>query len=168
MTVAEFIAEKKLQSRIHSACERLLTDATILPRVEAVPIRKSRALRRLGSYVERDGKPREIRLQFAQEEESLVDTFLHELAHCFDHLANQSGKSYRLAHGSGWKAWAEALGIEPVRCGESRQLRSLAESRLKVVAVCERCGFELHRLRRLPRRRRYLHIQCGGRFKVIS
>ena len=106
-----------------------------------------------------------IRLQFAQEDGMLVETFLHELAHCLDHLTNQSGRPYRRAHGTGWRRWAEALQIAPERCGESEALQKLHASRLKVVAVCKRCGFELRRVRRLPRRRRYSHVECGGVFR---
>jgi len=167
MKVIDFITEKKLQSRVEIASVRQNADPAILSLVFGLPLRKSRAVRRLGSYVARSGVPIEIRLQFSQEEELLIETFLHELAHCLDHLSNQAGQPYRKAHGPGWRNWAVALGIEPSRCGESRVLRDLVESRLKVVAVCIDCGYELRRLRKLPRRRRYIHPQCGGRLKPV-
>ena len=166
MNVEKLSAKLNLEARIESALA--VNGKSALPdRVATLPVRRSHALKRLGSYVAHGDNPVEIRLQFVVEEEVLVDTFLHELAHCLDHLFNQPGKRYRSAHGHGWKRWAEALGIDPVRCGESTTLKRLHAERVKVVAVCKRCGFELKRLKRLPRNRRYLHPECGGRLVPV-
>lgn len=165
MTVGGFSSAHGLDDRISDALARRGCGRELLGRIADVPVLRSHAVRRLGSYVTRGGEPVAIRLQFAQEEERLVETFLHELAHLFDHLTHQPGKLYRRAHGDGWRRWALALQIAPVLCGDSEALRQLHVSRLKVVAVCKRCGYELRRLRRLPRRRRYSHVGCGGTFR---
>ena len=166
MNVAQLVCKLNLQSRVESALAA--NGKSGLPaRAAALPVHRSHALKRLGSYVARGEEPVAIRLQFAVEEEVLIDTFLHELAHCLDHLLNQPGKRYRSSHGRGWKRWAESFGIDPVRCGESATLKRLHAERLKVVAVCKRCGFELKRLKRLPRNRRYLHPKCGGRLVPV-
>lgn len=167
MDVSRFSTEYGLGARIEAAQDECGCDQAVLTRIYNLPVRKSHAVRRLGSYVARGGEPVEIRLQFALEEPKLVETFLHELAHCLDHLTNQKGKPYRRAHGPGWRRWASALGIVPERCGESEALQQLHAQRLKVVAVCKKCGFELQRIKRLPRKRKYSHTDCGGTFKMI-
>ena len=167
MDVSRFSIEYGLCSRIETARAECGCDQAVLQQIYNLPVRKSHAVRRLGSYVARGGEPIEIRLQFALEETKLVETFLHELAHCLDHLTNQNGKPYRRAHGPGWQRWASALGILPERCGESEALRQLHAQRLRVVAICKKCGFELQRLKRLPRNRKYSHTDCGGTFKMI-
>lgn len=134
----------------------------LLLRLGSIPIQRSRAVRRLGSYVSRAGSPVCIRLQFAQEDELLVETFLHEVAHACDHLSRKRWGTYRQAHGSSWRAWALELGIAPQVKGRSEKLDRLYHERLKVVAVCTRCGFELRRLRRLNRQHSYTHTACGG------
>ena len=167
MNITEFAAEKGLQQRIETALNLRCLEHSLLDRISSLPIKKSHAVRRLGSYVARRGEPVEIRLQFALEEHLLIETFLHELAHCLDHLTNQAGQPYRRAHGKGWQEWAVALGIVPSRCGVSAALNEIHEKRLKVVAVCKKCGFELKRLKRLARNRKYIHPECGGRLKLV-
>lgn len=139
----------------------------LLERLAALPVRTSRATRRLGSYVSRGGEPVCIRLQFAQEPDNLTQTFLHELAHACDHLCHQPGRQYRRAHGANWQAWAKAFGISAETCGSSDALKQLHRQRLKLVAICQSCGAEFHRLRRLNRRRHYVHNGCGGRLQKL-
>ncbi|MDT8420672.1 MAG: hypothetical protein RQ754_09585 [Desulfuromonadales bacterium] len=139
----------------------------LLETVAALPVRRSSAVRSLGSYVSRAGQPVCIRLQFAVEPETLRETFLHELAHLCDHLTNQPGKRYRKAHGSGWISWARRLGLDGRVRGRSEVLSELCQQRLKTVAVCRTCGAELRRLRRPSRRYQYLHRHCGGVFEPL-
>ncbi|MDA3904103.1 MAG: hypothetical protein PF441_11730, partial [Desulfuromusa sp.] len=107
-------------------------------------------------------------LQFAQEPGNLQHTFLHEVAHACDHLSRKHGhQPYRRAHGSSWKVWAKALGISTQCCGESEAVRALHQQRLKLVAVCQKCGIEFHRVRRLNRNRTYTHNQCGGKIQRL-
>lgn len=165
VTVSELACTLRVWDALQLAVERVLpgSEATkLLSRIAAIPVRPSHAVRRLGSYVSRGGQPVCIRLQFAQERQNLRDTFLHELAHLCDHLTHQSGLKYRNAHGDGWALWAREFGIEPNVRGESAALEQLYQTRLRTVAVCDRCGAELRRLQRLRRDRRYVHTRCGG------
>lgn len=165
MTVKSLAQRLQLWESIQAAVTETLTlraGRKLLWRLGEIPIQRSRALRRLGSYVSRSGHPICIRLQFAQEEALLADTFLHEVAHACDHLSRKRWGAYRQAHGPSWQAWALALGIQPQARGRSEELERLYQERLKVVAVCSRCGFELRRLRRLNRRHSYVHKTCGG------
>lgn len=169
MTVKSLAQKLEVWERIQAAVERQVSPRAgrkLLPRLEGIPVRRSRALRRLGSYVSCSGSPVCIRLQFAQEEELLVETFLHEVAHACDHLSRKRWRIYRQAHGPSWRAWALALGIEPQVRGRSEELERLYRERLKVVAVCSRCGYELRRLRRLNRQHSYVHKKCGGALRL--
>ncbi|MCK4621504.1 MAG: SprT-like domain-containing protein [Desulfuromonadales bacterium] len=170
MTVKSFATEQNLWGRIEDAVKQRLEEKVVdalLQRLAGVPIKSSRASRTLGAYVFKTGEPVCIRLQFAQSIESLQQTFLHEVAHVCDHLSYQPKKIQRRDHGSDWQIWAVALGIPPVRCGESAELAQLHRTRLKPVAVCQKCGFVLRRIRRLNRRGDYIHSPCGGRLKTL-
>ena len=170
MTVIELAHELNLWRQITTAVNTALPAAEsgkLLRRLAELPIRSSRAARSLGAYVSRAGQPVCIRLQFAQEPVNLRETFLHELAHLCDHLCHQSDKPYRRAHGPNWQSWARRLGAMPQRCGNSDALEKLYRQRLKLVAVCQHCGTEFRRTRRLNRRRKYYHHNCGGRLRPV-
>ena len=139
----------------------------LLDRLTQLPVKGSRATRTLGSYVSRDGIPVCIRLQFAQEPDNLRQTLLHEIAHFCDQQSRPVGQQYRQSHGLSWQYWAKVLGTAPTRCGSSENLRRLYQQRVKLIAVCQRCGAQLHRARRLNRRRNYLHLNCGGRLQLF-
>lgn len=169
-TVETLCRRLQLLDRLHAGLAASVPEATrqsLLDRLLPLPVRPSHALRSLGSYVARAGQPLCIRLQFAQSPDQLQETLLHELAHACDHLTNQPGQRYRRAHGPGWQAWAKTLGIDPRRSGHCPELERLHRQRLKVVAICQRCGAEIRRTRRLPARRRYLHPECGGRIVAL-
>ena len=171
MTVSSLAEEFGLWTLVTAVIgDRLApSEATVLiERLTHLPVKRSHAVQRLGCYVARGGEAQSIRLQFAQEPEQLQQTFLHELAHACDHLTHQNGRPYRQAHGAGWQQWMEAFGLPAERVGRSVALSTLREQRLKVVAVCRSCGFEIKRLRRFDRRKRYLHIECGGRLVPVK
>jgi len=170
MTVKQLALRDELWPQISAAIEGALPEPAarkLLCQIAELPIQPSRATRTLGAYVSKAGRPVCIRLQFAQESDSLRNTFLHELAHLCDHLCNQSGQRYRRAHGPDWQQWAKLLGTEPKRCGRSAALETLYQQRLKLVAVCQQCGSEFHRTRRLNSRRNYVHSKCGGRLRPV-
>ncbi len=170
MTVISLAKQLDLDQVIGYAARSMLSFADaelLLQRLAALPVKRSHALQRLGSYVARGAEPLAIRLQFAQESRQLTATFLHEVAHACDHLSHQSGKPYRRAHGPGWQAWMAALGQPADTRGASTSLAELRTQRLKVVAVCRSCGAEIRRLRRLDRRKRYIHTDCGGRLQPV-
>lgn len=171
MTVKQIADELRLWQQIEMAVNGILTDGSapaFLETIAKIPIQKSSATRRLGAYISMGGKPICIRLQFAQEPDNLQHTFLHEVAHACDHLSRKGGRNaYRRAHGATWKVWAKALGTSTQCCGESEAVRALHQKRLKLVAVCQKCGIEFHRVRGLNRNRTYTHNQCGGKIKLI-
>ena len=171
MTVKQIADELCLWQQIEIAANNILAKKSVsalLERVASIPIHKSRATRRLGAYVSMGETPICIRLQFAQEPDNLKQTFLHEVAHACDHLSRKKGyQSYQRAHGSSWKIWAKELGISPQCRGESPAVRQLHQQRLKLVAVCQKCGAEFHRVRRLNRNRTYTHNQCGGKIQSV-
>lgn len=168
--VKKFAEEHGLWQQIVAAVETILQTIDTEPliaQIAKIPVRPSRATRSLGMYVSKLGEPVCIRLQFAQEETLLRQTFLHEVAHTCDHLSHQAGGKYRRAHGPGWRQWAHALGISPERCGKSEAVADLHRQRLKLVAICQKCGAEFRRVRRLNRRGRYIHSTCGGRLRPV-
>lgn len=169
MKVKQLATEFNLWQTIESAVAELLSRRTVagfLAEIALIPIQKSRATRRLGVYVSMGKKPVCIRLQFAQEPDNLRQTFLHEVAHACDHLSRKGlRKSYRQGHGESWKMWARALGVSTSTSGESEAIRQLHQQRLKLVAVCQKCGAEFHRVRRLNRNRTYTHNRCGGKIQ---
>jgi len=170
MKVKQFAEKLSLWQRIEEAVARtsVLCATSLLEEIAQIPIHRSRATRRLGAYVSKGDKPVCIRLQFAQEPDVLEQTFLHEVAHACDHLScRQQNQPYPGSHNSSWKHWAQALGVETKTSGRSAAVQALHQQRLKPVAVCQRCGTEFHRVRRLNRNRRYIHNQCGGTLQPI-
>ena len=171
MTVKQLAEELHLWSQIEATVENVLTDdsvAVFLEKIAQIPIQKSWATRRLGAYVSMGKDPICIRLQFAQEPDNLKQTFLHEVAHACDHLSQKTGRQpYRRAHGPTWKVWVKELGIPPRYCGESEAVKKLHQQRLKLVAICQKCGAEFHRVRRLNRNRTYTHNCCGGKIQRV-
>ena len=166
MTVVSLAEELGLWTMVEAQIRKRLKaeqSNVLIGQLNQLPIKRSHAVQRLGSYVAKGSEPQAIRLQFAQEPEQLRLTFLHEIAHACDHLTHQSGRRYRRAHGPGWKKWMTAFGVPAERIGQSEALVALREQRLRVVAVCRTCGAEIKRLRRFDQRKRYVHTECGGR-----
>jgi hypothetical protein len=133
----------------------------VLIQLQQLPLKKSQAVTRLGSYSCAGAKPLAIRLQFAQEEEQLKQTFLHEIAHFLDHQTRNPPGPYRNPHGRSWKYWLQLIGADQEN-SDSDAMRALYQERLKPVARCKRCGQLLRRLQRLPQKKRWLHRNCGG------
>ena len=144
--------------------QRLAGDAAsqLLERLGILPVSATHAVGLLGAYLHHGAEPVGIRLQPRQETALLAMTLLHELAHTCDHLTAADPGRHRCTHGPGWQLWATAFGIDPVRTGHSPALAQLRRARLKPVAVCERCGCVFRRLRRLSRRRSWVHPECGN------
>jgi len=130
--------------------------------VSRIPVLASRATRRLGSYSAKGSHPICIRLQFSQESDLLTETFFHELAHACHHLTSSRRDRVRLGHGPEWRSWAKAFGISVSARGKSDALGEIYRSRLKVVAVCRKCGVTFRRQRRLDSGKKYVHPGCGG------
>lgn len=169
MTVERLARELNLWEEILQTIDTLAeNDAPrLICELARLPVKRSSATRRMGSYVSLNGRAVCIRLQFSQEPDNLKQTLLHEIAHFCDHQLFQSGKKYRRAHGAQWQTWAIAFGVPAKSCGNSEALNQLHQQRLKLVAVCQNCGAEFRRVRRLNRRRKYFHTGCGGFLRQI-
>ncbi len=169
MSVRTLAIEMNLWRQIVLAVEvqcGAVSGRQMLEKLAVIPVVPSRASRRLGCYVFRGTEAVAIRLQFAQEADSLRQTFLHEIAHACDHLSRPGGRR-RVAHGNSWRQWALAMGIDTATTGHSAAVVALYQRRRKLVAVCLKCGAEIYRVRRLNRTNRYIHPPCGGILKLL-
>lgn len=97
------------------------------------------------------------------DEERLRNTLVHEYAHL---LAHQRHGKTAANHGPLWRQAMTDLGAEPKRTHDYDVERN--SKRQAVSYQCQRCGAEFVRARRLPRRKKYVHANCGGGLKLIS
>lgn len=95
--------------------------------------------------------------------ERLERTLLHEYAHLLAHARH--GKR-GMGHGTAWRQAMADLGEEP----KVRHSYAIARNqpRQQVVYRCCRCGSALARKRRLPKRRKFVHANCGGSLRLES
>ena len=164
-TVGELLLQLEMKQELQRCLVAQLGEGKAVPlaaELDALPLKSSHALTRLGAYVSSGDRALAIRLQFAQEENQLRQTLLHEIAHFLDHRTRGRAGAYRSPHGPSWRGWLEALGGTPGP-GRSKRLAELYRQRLRPVARCEKCGYTLKRLRALDRRKRWSHRPCGGR-----
>ncbi len=96
-----------------------------------------------------------------QTPESVRETLLHEYAHL---LAVHRHGTNAANHGEPWRQAMRDLGLEPIVRHSYDVERN--EKRQLVTYVCLRCGKPIHRNRRLPKRRRYVHANCGGDLRL--
>lgn len=174
--LARFLEAEGLDSRIEAGLRKVAAEfgrgekefaAAGTSALEGWTVRPSRAVTRFGSIspgtktlwlTALDCSPRARR-----------DTILHEVAHVLTGVL----LAKRENHGPRWCKIARALGAEPAWAGRDPRFRAASEalraSRQKVVARCGRCGFEIKRMRRTRRNwRRFLHLECGGRFESVG
>jgi len=97
------------------------------------------------------------------DEVRLRSTLIHEYAHL---VAVERHGQKAAGHGPYWKRAMTELGVTPERthCYEVQR----NERRQQVTYVCVRCGAQILRSRRLPKRRKYVHAQCGGGLRLMS
>ncbi len=96
-----------------------------------------------------------------KDENAVIDTLIHEYAHL---LAVKRFGQKGAGHGEPWQQAMIDLGQEPkVRHNYAVERN---ESRQQVTYVCLRCGKSIVRARKLPKRRRYLHANCGGDIRL--
>jgi hypothetical protein len=99
------------------------------------------------------------------------DTIRHEVAHLV--AWHVFGPQIR-THGREWQAAAKALGATPQARHYDPAFMAAAneiqESRLKIVARCVECGFEILATRRTSKyaRNLYRHRHCGGRIAPVD
>jgi SprT protein len=95
--------------------------------------------------------------------EAVRETLLHEYAHLL--AVHRDGK--RAAnHGEFWRTAMRDLGLEPQVRHSYEVERNVPRQR--VTYVCLRCGKPFVRARRLPKRQRYVHRDCGGDLRLHS
>jgi predicted SprT family Zn-dependent metalloprotease len=95
--------------------------------------------------------------------ERLDNTLKHEYAHL---LAVKRHGRKAAGHGVHWKQAMADLGLQPVVRHTYEVQRN--QPRQKVEYRCDRCGHTFTRSRRLPRRRKYFHVHCGGPIKLMQ
>lgn len=97
------------------------------------------------------------------DENRLYDTLLHEYAHL---LAVARYGIRGAGHSEGWKEAMIDLGLEPnVR---HRYEVERNGKKQQVVYQCSRCKEQFIRSRRLPKNKRYYHVNCGGLIRFIK
>ncbi|HWD37979.1 MAG TPA: SprT-like domain-containing protein [Fimbriimonas sp.] len=96
-------------------------------------------------------------------EEAVRETVGHEYAHL---LAIARHGERERGHGNGWKRAMFDLGLEPKVRHNYEVDRNVR--RQQVDYRCLRCGATIVRSRRLPRRRRYVHANCGGDLRLLQ
>ena len=95
-----------------------------------------------------------------KDQQQLEDTLKHEYAHL---LAYHRHGRKAIGHGEHWKQAMLELGLKPKVCHNYTVQRN--ERRQEVGYLCQRCGKTLVRARKLPKKRRYVHVGCGGWIK---
>jgi predicted SprT family Zn-dependent metalloprotease len=112
----------------------------------------TRAKRRAGAVVHRDGTPISVRLtrEYFESEgwDALAATIRHELIHV--HLLNEQGDA---SHGEAFRTWAERLATD-VRCERFADPRWIVE--------CVDCGRQIHRYRRSKLVSSPAQFECGA------
>lgn len=98
-----------------------------------------------------------------KDEASVLSTLTHEYAHL---LAVARHGSAGAGHGPAWRQAMMDLGQE-VKVHHNYEVERNV-SRQKVHYVCRKCGANIQRSRRLPSRRKYLHVGCGGEIRLLK
>ncbi len=96
-------------------------------------------------------------------EERLRTTLLHEYAHLL--AFHRHGKRGR-GHGPAWRQAMADLGLPPEVHHRLDCKRN--QSQQVVLYRCARCHEIFERRRRMPARRRYIHINCGGAIQFVG
>jgi hypothetical protein len=135
-----------------------------------VEVRPTRALTRYGSASPRGaGLIRITSLDISGWKRR--DTILHEIAHLVTHHLYARTVE---PHGKQWRAVATLLGAEPSATGAdpvfAEAIEKAREKRLKIVARCAECGYEILATRRTSKYTgtRYNHRGCGGLIVVVD
>jgi SprT protein len=97
------------------------------------------------------------------DEDRLRSTLVHEYAHL---LAFERHGQKSVGHGPLWKQAMHDLGAKPERTHCYEVERNTA--RQVVTYQCRKCGASILRNRRLPRRRKYVHANCGGGLRLVG
>ena len=93
--------------------------------------------------------------------EQVRETLLHEYAHL---LAVKRHGPKAGNHGAPWQQAMLDLGLKPIVRHTMAVERNVPRQR--VTYLCLRCGKLIVRNRRLPKRRKYVHLDCGGDLRL--
>ncbi len=96
-----------------------------------------------------------------QTPEAVRETLLHEYAHL---LAVYRHGLKAANHGPFWQQAMADLGQRPDVRHSYEVQRNVP--RRRVTYQCARCGKLIERTRRLPSRRKYIHVDCGGSLRL--
>lgn len=88
-------------------------------------------------------------------------TLKHEYAHLL--AVDRYGMRAR-GHGTHWRKAMEELGLAPEVHHHYDCKRN--QTRQRVEYRCVKCGAAMHRSRKLPKFKRYIHVNCGGTLKL--
>jgi predicted SprT family Zn-dependent metalloprotease len=95
------------------------------------------------------------------DEARLRDTLTHEYAHL---LAVHRTGPKAANHGIPWRTAMRDLGAEP-KVHHNYEVERNAKHQ-EVGYRCMKCGATIRRSRRLPRKRQYVHSDCGGEVRL--
>ena len=152
-------------------CDSLRTaglDYDEIERVRLVPAkvnnRLTRCLGRVSVCRTRGPTVIELSGQLVQkgEKDEIIAIYLHEVAHLVASFQLVGAGVRETAHGPTWRRWARTLGVSATASTTTTYVTE--GPGLKTVAVCNSCGFELQKVRRLRLGRTYSHRRCGGAF----
>jgi len=150
----------KMLGTVKTFCESVGIDTAAIPaNILALPVIRNGHLRTTVAQAVYTGADRvPTRLEMGARilrgsAASRREVVAHEVAHLV--------AGFGADHGPRWRAIAVALGCS----GSATATRALIDdigSAHKTVAVCDGCGAELKRARRLNRGRAYKHPRCGS------
>lgn len=95
--------------------------------------------------------------------EQVVSTLKHEYAHL---LAFARFGRKGTGHGPAWRQAMLDLGEQPKVTHSYAVIRNT--SRQVVLVQCTKCGETFTRKRALPKRRKYMHVRCGGLIRTLG
>ncbi len=98
------------------------------------------------------------------DEVKLDSTLRHEYAHLLAYA--RFGPKHGRGHGPAWRSVMQEMGQTPDVRHCYTALRN--QRRQVVVYKCQKCGEHISRHRRLPRRRKYAHVNCGGLIQFVE
>ena len=144
---------------VQSFCQSVDIDTSAIPsHILALPVIRNGRLRRTVAQAVFTGIRREpVRLEMsARLLRGSIASRREVIAHEVAHLT----AGYAADHGPEWRAAARSMGCTGERFATKALIEDIG-SALKTVAICDGCGHELKRARRLNKNRNYRHGSCG-------
>lgn len=95
--------------------------------------------------------------------EDVRTTVLHEYAHLL--AVDRHGRK-GVGHGPYWQIAMLDLGLEPKVRHQLEVERN--QNRQLVIYRCKKCGTKFEKKRRFARKRKYVHLNCGGFLEYVE